>query len=83
MHKTALFAETDLGLELDRSKGAKIGPERPKANFSGPPGSQMNAKMASKMECHAKVRIELSPARELQNGRWRSSGNGRFWLSDF
>ena len=41
---TALFDETDLGLELDRLKGAKIGPERPKVSFSGQPDSQIGPK---------------------------------------
>ena len=40
----ALFIETDLDMELDRSKGAEIGTERPKVSFSGQPGSQMAPK---------------------------------------
>ena len=41
MPQTALFAETDLDLELDRLKGAEIEPEPPKMSQSGQPGSKM------------------------------------------
>ena len=72
--KTALFAETDLDLELNCLKGAEIGPEGPKVSFSGQPGSQMGPKWLPKSIQNA---ISWkSPARELQKRCWRGSGNG-------
>ena len=41
MPQTALFAETDLDLELDHLKGAEIGPEQLKVSLSGHPRSKM------------------------------------------
>ena len=78
-------AETDLDLELHRSKGSEIAPKQPKVSLSGQPGSKMIPKWNPKSiqnANHEKVRIELSPARELQNRCWRGSGNWQFWHSD-
>ena len=47
-----------------------------------PKWCQNDSQHRSKMQHHEQVKIELSPARELQNRCCRRSGDGQLWDSD-